>query len=625
MYYALHQIAAINAVPVDPGPRSGISASSSVCVAVREPSSLRTTTVTATTGSSLSAGQRHIQRAPELQVACGGNAIWRGLGGGVFSSIASVSPTLSYYLGGTMIWAMTQTIRALSEAPATRTSSHSTSSSSSSANGTTSPQKRTAPISTYTYTVLSALTQQNGTHKANTSASPSIGLLALLCRDLLGCGRYHCCAVMMSGLLSSPSSATLRNLLHNELKILYLNAPDSNENKTDVTEEEKESSISTAAGEVLSKIASSFRLKKLIFPEGWDRNKNSLNLNSNMSSGQIRYKEKEDLLMRTLAQPLQGSYLRQKCEREMIATQQPSSNLKKRSVDSSNGKTDVNKKENGNGKVMEYKKGNEIGKEKENRNEHRNAKKNGSENGMNNGSSNAYHDERRNENVNENGHTAIEGDVGSATTLVTCDVTTSTLKEAYRLRSLSRELFLSAAGIAGRVLHLNESLDEEHQVQLDQCVTNLLTVHPLVTFSTPISRAEPALHSLPTALHAISNIDVGYLSNNSVKTSPDNYKKGVDGVWNVGPGSIGSLLCSLCVALLLAEDVSTAAAVAASVFGRTDIEKACRLLRCSTTSTSTPTLNVSVNIEEGHVVSDQHAAAAALDAAFLFFSGEIST
>lgn len=53
--------------------------------------------------------------SPELHLACSDNQVWRGVGGGLFSSLASVSPALSYYLGGTAVWAVQQTWRAISD------------------------------------------------------------------------------------------------------------------------------------------------------------------------------------------------------------------------------------------------------------------------------------------------------------------------------------------------------------------------------------------------------------------------------------------------------------------------------------------------------------------------------
>ena len=53
--------------------------------------------------------------SPDLQLTCTDNRVWRGVGGGLFSSLASVSPALSYYLGGTAVWAVQQTWRVISD------------------------------------------------------------------------------------------------------------------------------------------------------------------------------------------------------------------------------------------------------------------------------------------------------------------------------------------------------------------------------------------------------------------------------------------------------------------------------------------------------------------------------
>jgi hypothetical protein len=255
----------------------------------------------------LTRGQRRIESAPELQVACGGNSIWLGVGGGVFSTLTSVSPALSYYIGGTMIWAVAQTIRLLSDAPAAPSSSSSPSSNS-------RPRGNPDVRSTYAYTVLPALTVSADPVSAGCALpSPSMALLLLVLRDLLSKGKYHCCAVLMASLLAASSSAVFKDLLRARLLQLYL-SQGAESRGARVSEEE-----STLAGSrTATAVASAFKLSKLISPKGRERDR----------------ARESDSLSAKLSQALLPPYMRVKCEREMTAIEQPFSTLSKEGSDS---------------------------------------------------------------------------------------------------------------------------------------------------------------------------------------------------------------------------------------------------------------------------------------------------
>ena len=260
-----------------------------------------------TVPSALSRGQRRIESSPELQVACGGNAIWLGVGGGVFSSLTSVSPALSYYIGGTMIWAVAQTIRLLSDAPA---ATPATSSSSSSASQSDSSHSRgnTDARSTYVYTVLPALTVDAGTvsRTSSSSPSPSMALLSVLLKDVLSNGRFHCCAALMASLLAASSSSAFKDLLRARLLVLYLSQGDE---CPGVTGTEEESAL--AATRMAMAVASAFKLSRLVSMKSREREK----------------ERESHALSAKLSQTLLPPYMRVKCEREMAVREQAYSTL----------------------------------------------------------------------------------------------------------------------------------------------------------------------------------------------------------------------------------------------------------------------------------------------------------
>ena len=284
------------------GPSHGISPSSDQSrqgVRVGEPQAVP---------PALSMGQRRIERSPELQVACGGNSIWLGVGGGVFSTLTSVSPALSYYIGGTMIWAVAQTIRLLSDAPAAPSSSFAPSDSS-------RPRGNPDVRSTYTYTVLPALTVPAGpvSRTGCVSPSPSMALLSLVLKDVLSSGKYHCCAVMMASLLAASSAPVFKDLLRARLLQLYL--PQGTEYRG-ARGTEEESSLAGAKTAVA--VASAFKLNRLASQRGRERDR----------------AREFDSLSAKLSQALLTPYMRVKCEREMVAIEQPYSLFNKECSDS---------------------------------------------------------------------------------------------------------------------------------------------------------------------------------------------------------------------------------------------------------------------------------------------------
>jgi hypothetical protein len=500
-------------------------------------------------------GHRRLERNPEMRVACGGNGIWRGVGGGVFSSLASVSPALSYYIGGTMIWAVTQTIRLLSDAPAhPRTSSSSSASSSTSAaHGNDSSQ--TELHSTYNYTTLPALSQsagggggrdaRTGTGKFRRSdESPSMALISLICSDLISSGKFYCCSVIIAALQCGSSASTFRLLFRHKLHGLLLpdkaamssastpapaSAPanghsDHNGNGNDRVhdldptptvqrqeqEQEQEQGKLTAMA-----VARAFRLQKLLPLESKGTAYPS---SSSSSSSQLSAK---------LSQCLMGPYFRQKCEKEMVAIQQPISSL-------------------------QYNRGEAVG-----------------ESDLGEG-----------------------GDVHAhSTTLVVTDVASSVLSDAYTSSCTSRVLFLSAAEITAQAMGRRDSLDETHQLELDQSVTSLLLSRASYT-----GGVRSSARVLPQALHAVSNVDItSLLSGSTAMKTPALYMEAGEKMGdtdaesehpdtNPGSSSLRILVHSLCVALLLIGDIEGAGAVTSLILQRPDISSLCSALNRSSRS-----------------------------------------
>jgi hypothetical protein len=493
-------------------------------------------------------GHRRLERNPEMRVACGGNGMWRGMGGGVFSSLASVSPALSYYIGGTMIWAVTQTIRLLSDAPAhPRTSSSSASSSTSAAHGNDSSQ--TELHSTYNYTTLPALSQSGGGGRGpgngkvkRSDESPSMALISLICSDLISSGKFYCCSVIIAALQCGSSASTFRLLFRHKLHGMLLpdkaasasapaSAPasasaanghsDHNENGNDRVhdldptptmqrqeqEQEQEQGKLTAMA-----VARAFRLQKLLPLEG----KGTAHPSS--SSSQLSAK---------LCQCLMGPYFRQKCEKEMVAIQQPTSSL-------------------------QYNRGEAVG-----------------ESELGEG-----------------------GDVHAhSTTLVVTDVASSILSDAYTSSCTSRVLFLSAAEITAQAMGRRDSLDETHQLELDQSVTSLLLSRASYT-----GGVRSSARVLPQALHAVSNVDItSLLSGSTAMKTPALYMEAGEKMGdtdaeseypdtNPGSSSLRILVHSLCVALLLIGDIEGAGAVTSLILQRPDISSLCSALNRSSRS-----------------------------------------
>ena len=519
-------------------PSPSTSASASGLVEVAEP-------------EGLVGGQRRLDRPPEMQVACGGNGIWRGVGGGMFSSLASVSPALSYYIGGTMIWAVTQSIRLLSNAPPNPRTSSSSSSSSSTAPSNGSDQK---PLhSTYNYTTLAALSQTGGGGGGRgtggvkrSEESPSMALISLICTDLISSGKFYCCSVIMAALLSGSSASTFRLLLRHKLHgILHPdrdreraapmtsngqshhnengngNASGHDEELTPGIrwqEQEQEHGKQTAMA-----VARAFRLQKLL----------PFEIKSTALPSQLSVPSQlivPSQLSSKLSQCLMGPYFRQKCEKEMVAVQQPTSFPQ-----------------------------------------------------------------------NDRAEAVRELDVGegddvhahSSTNLVVTDVAASILNDAYNCRSTSRVLFHSASEIAAQVVGRRDSLDETHQLEVDQSVTTLLSTRP----SFPLGVRSSA-RVLPQALHAVSNVDItGILSGSSPLKSPapsigigemtsDPYTDTETElpVRNPGSSSLRILVHSLCVALILTGDIEGAGAVTALILQRPDIMALCSALNASSRS-----------------------------------------
>lgn len=495
-------------------------------------------------------GQRQLDRPPEMQVACGGNGIWRGVGGGVFSSLASVSPALSYYIGGTMIWAVTQSIRLLSNAPPNPRTSSSSSSSSSAAHGNGSEQK---PLhSTYNYTTLAALSQTGGGGGGRGSGrvrrsdeSPSMALISLICTDLISSGKFYCCSVIMAALLCGSSASTFRLLLRHKLHgILHPDRDRAAPMTSNVQSHHNENEIGNVSGHdeeltpgtrwqeqeqehgklTAMAVARAFRLQKVL---PFETKSTSLPSQLSVPSQLIVSSQ----LSSKLSQCLMGPYFRQKCEKEMVAVQQPTSFLQ-----------------------------------------------------------------------NDRAEAVRELDVGdvddvyahSSTNLVVTDVAASILNDAYNYRSTSRVLFHSASEIAAQVVGRRDSLDETHQLEVDQSVTTLLSTRS----SFPLGVRSSA-RVLPQALHAVSNVDItGILSGSSPVRSPappigigemtsDTYTDTETElpVRNPGSSSLRILVHSLCVALILTGDIEGAGAVAALILQRPDITALCSALNASSRST----------------------------------------
>ena len=207
-----------------------------------------------------------------------------------------------------MIWAVAQTIRLLSDAPAAPSSSFAPS-------GSSRPRGNPDVRSSYTYTVLPALTVPAGpvSRTGCVSPSPSMALLSLVLKDVLSSGKYHCCAVMMASLLAASSAPVFKDLLRARLLQLYLSQGTEYRGARGTEEESSLAGAKTAAA-----VASAFKLNRLASQRGRERDR----------------AREFDSLSAKLSQALLTPYMRVKCEREMVATEQPYSLFNKECSDS---------------------------------------------------------------------------------------------------------------------------------------------------------------------------------------------------------------------------------------------------------------------------------------------------
>lgn len=185
------------------------------------------------------------------------------------------------------------------------------------------------------------------------------------------------------------------------------------------------------------------------------------------------------------------------------------------------------------------------------------------------------------------------GDVHAhSTTLVVTDVASSILSDAYTSSCTSRVLFLSAAEITAQAMGRRDSLDETHQLELDQSVTSLLLSRASYT-----GGVRSSARVLPQALHAVSNVDItSLLSGSTAMKTPALYMEAGEKMGdtdaetehpdtNPGSSSLRILVHSLCVALLLIGDIEGAAAVTSLILQRPDISSLCSALNRSSRST----------------------------------------
>ena len=207
-----------------------------------------------------------------------------------------------------MIWAVAQTIRLLSDAPAAPSSSFAPS-------GSSRPRGNPDVRSSYTYTVLPALTVPAGpvSRTGCVSPSPSMALLSLVLKDVLSSGKYHCCAVMMASLLAASSAPVFKDLLRARLLQLYLSQGTEYRGARGTEEESSLAGAKTAVA-----VASAFKLNRLASQRGRERDR----------------AREFDSLSAKLSQALLTPYMRVKCEREMVAIEQPYSLFNKECSDS---------------------------------------------------------------------------------------------------------------------------------------------------------------------------------------------------------------------------------------------------------------------------------------------------
>ena len=428
------------------------------------------------------------------------------------------------------------------------------------------------------------------------SSSPTMTILTLICKDEIQSGRYYCCAVLLASLLSGSSIP--EDLMKFRIFELYCKDPkecsaqyvstekntigriDDNvrtnlnkknkintQNKTKNTETDKSETLqsnnikemkSKKSRNMVDTIIRTFKLNKLLSPKGFD------DILFNFHP-----------LENKLFQPLQLSFLRQKCEKEMLVVRNPESALV---CDINDDNNDSNNND-------------------DNNNSNNNNNANNDSNNNDSSNNNNHNNNSNNDNNNEHGE---DEDIECHTTLVATDILKNILSEASSFKQTSRTLFLSAAAIAARAISLHDSIDESDHIELDRSVTTLLSSRsPSFTVHT-----KPTVRILPQTNHAVSHIDIGtnlFQSRNvrsGIRTGCE-VRKGLDVKISSGsttsfssfnhsrnPNShssstVSTLIRSLCVGLLLTGDVRTVSTIVYEVMNRRDISLLCDLIDAS--------------------------------------------
>ena len=419
------------------------------------------------------------------------------------------------------------------------------------------------------------------------SSSPTLSIITIICKDEILSGRFYCCSVLLATLLSGVSannSSIPKDLIKSRIIEMYCtvskdystdsvraarrvstsdtvpvvstdSARSTSDDKNRIDEQNLESNKSRNTSEILKltniqeekrsratfeNVIRTFKLAKLLSPKGF---------------GDISFNFGP--LGKRLSQPLQVSYLRQKCEKEMFAILNPKISS---SSDGNNNNTDNKDKKNNNNHKNDNNDCDFSDDDEDNVEKERMIL--GMEHGQEHGQEHEPEPDRKHN-----------------TTLVATDVMKNILTDASSLKQNSRALFLSAAEIAATAIRQEGSTDECDLLGFDQSVTTLLASRSR-SFSL---RTHQTVRVLPQAVDAVSNIDIGssLTLTRHTRTESRTVSKSAEGLGvstsaeKNSSSSVSTLIRSLCVGLLLTGDVRTVSLIVADIMNRKDISTLC--------------------------------------------------
>ena len=455
------------------------------------------------------------------------------------------------------------------------------------------------------------------------SSSPTLSIITIIFKDEILSGRFYCCSVLLATLLSGISannSSIPKDLIRSRIIEMYCtvskyystdsvraarrvstsdtvpvvstdSARSTADDKNRIDEQHLESNKSRNTSEILKltniqeekrsratleNVIRTFKLAKLLSPKGF---------------GDISFNFGP--LGKRLSQPLQVSYLRQKCEKEMFAVSNPKISS---SSDGNNNNTDNKNKKNSNNN-KNNKNDCDFSDDNDDEDDNDNVEKERMILGMEHGQEHGQEHEP-------------EPDRKHNTTLVATDVMKNILTDASSLKQNSRALFLSAAEIAATAIRQEGSTDECDLLGFDQSVNTLLASRSR-SFSL---RTHQTVRVLPQAVDAVSNIDIGssLTLTRHTRTDSRTVSKSAEGLGvstsaeKNSSSSVSTLIRSLCVGLLLTGDVRTVGLIISDIMNRKDISMLCDFINDSMMQRSDDQLDHDGDIKDSNEIENEN-------------------